>query len=140
MALSPSLVVTALQGRHISSGGDGARMSGARNGSVPEVVSLMLVPEVVLILKSACLPFAVHELTCADWALRVQEPRWLPHLLRKSPPGLTPLLWWGRCPDVWSWKQGVSQKLCHFCLSQKLCCFCSLHSHLHRLVSEGSRN
>ena len=35
-------------------------------------------------------------------------------------------------------KQGLSQKLCHFYLSQKLCSFCSPHSHLHRLVSEGS--
>jgi hypothetical protein len=36
-------------------------------------------------------------------------------------------------------KQGLSQKLCHFCLSQKLCSFCSLHSHLRKLVSEGPR-
>jgi hypothetical protein len=61
----------------------------------------------------------------------------------------TPLLWRGRCLDVWSLKRGrcldvwslkwdLSQKLCHFCLSQKLCCFCSQHSHLLRLVSEGS--
>ena len=54
-----------------------------------------------------------------------------------SPLGQIPLLWQGRCPDVWSLKCGLSQKLCCFCLSQKLCCFCSVHSHLHRLVSEG---
>ena len=44
----------------------------------------------------------------------------------QSPPRQTLLLF----PDVWSLKQG---------LSQKLCCFCSLLSHLHRLrlVSEG---
>jgi hypothetical protein len=41
----------------------------------------------------------------------------------------------GRCPDVWSPKWGLSQKLCCSCLSQKLCSFCSLHSHLRRLVS-----
>jgi hypothetical protein len=35
-------------------------------------------------------------------------------------------------------KQGLSQKLCHFCLSQKLCSFCSPHSNLRRLVLEGS--
>ena len=33
-------------------------------------------------------------------------------------------------------KQGLSQKLCRFCLSQKLYGFCSRHCHLHRLVSE----
>ena len=36
-------------------------------------------------------------------------------------------------------KQGLSKKLCSLCLSQKLCCFYSLHSHLHRLVSQESR-
>ena len=46
----------------------------------------------------------------------------------QSPPGQTPLLWQGRCPDVWSPKWGMSQKLC---------CFCSPYSHLCRLVSEG---
>jgi hypothetical protein len=35
-------------------------------------------------------------------------------------------------------KQGLSQKLCHFCLPQKLCSFCSWHSHLHSLISERS--
>jgi hypothetical protein len=34
--------------------------------------------------------------------------------------GQTPLLWKGRCPDVWSQKSGLPQKLCGFCLSQKL--------------------
>jgi hypothetical protein len=57
----------------------------------------------------------------------------------QSPPWWIPLLWWGRCLDVWSPKWGLSQKLCSFCLSQKLCCFCSPHSHLCRLVSEGPR-
>ena len=52
--------------------------------------------------------------------------------------GCTPLLWWGRCPDVWSLKQRLSQKLCHFCLLQKLRSFYSLHTHLCRVVTEGS--
>ena len=56
----------------------------------------------------------------------------------QSPPRQTPLLWHGRCPDVWSPKRGLSQKLCHFCPYQKLCRFCSPNSHLCRLVSEGS--
>ena len=55
----------------------------------------------------------------------------------QSPTRQTPLLWQGRCPDVWSLKLGLSLKLCCFCLSQKLCCFYSLHSHLRRLISEG---
>jgi hypothetical protein len=33
----------------------------------------------------------------------------------RSPPRWSPLLWWGRCPDVCSLKQGLSQKLCSFC-------------------------
>jgi hypothetical protein len=60
----------------------------------------------------------------------IRDPRWLPHLLWKSPPRWTPLPCGGKCQDVWSPKQ---------CLSQMQCCFSSPHSHLHRLVSEGSR-
>ena len=60
------------------------------------------------------------------------------------------LLFQGRCTDIWHWtcllaedegpKQGLSLKLCQFCLSQKLCSFCSPHSHLSRLVSERFRS
>jgi hypothetical protein len=57
-----------------------------------------------------------------DGSLRLQR-----RLCGQSPPEWIPLLWQGRCPDVWSLKQG---------LSQKLCSFCSPHSHLRRLVSE----
>jgi hypothetical protein len=32
----------------------------------------------------------------------------------------TPILWPGRCPDVWGPKRGLPQKLCGSCLSQKL--------------------
>jgi hypothetical protein len=50
-----------------------------------------------------------------------------------------------RCPDSWSPKLSLSQKLCCFCLSQKLCHFCSpiahptcsLRASLCRLVSKG---
>jgi hypothetical protein len=50
MALSPALVVRALPDRYLSSGREGAQMSGARNGSVPESVSLLPVPESVSLL------------------------------------------------------------------------------------------
>jgi hypothetical protein len=52
----------------------------------------------------------------------------LPVLEVRFPPGWSPLLWRGRCPDICSPKQGLFQKLCHFC---------SPNSHLHTLVSEG---
>ena len=39
-------------------------------GSVPEAVSLLPVPEAVLLQPSATLPFTVRELTCVDWSLR----------------------------------------------------------------------
>ena len=55
----------------------------------------------------------------------------------QSPSRRTPLLWRGRCLDVWSLKLGLSQKLCRFCLSQNLCSFCSQHSYLRRFGSEG---
>jgi hypothetical protein len=41
----------------------------------------------------------------------------------------TPLLWQGSCPDVWSLKLGLPQKLCGFCLFQKL-----LASPVHTLI------
>ena len=41
-------------------------------------------------------------------------------LATSSQAGWTPLLWQGRCPDVWSLKLGLSQKLCGSLLSQKL--------------------
>ena len=44
--------------------------------------------------------------------------------------GRTPLLWQGRCLDIWSPK---------WCLSQKLCRFFSPKSPLSRVVSEGPR-
>jgi hypothetical protein len=47
----------------------------------------------------------------------------------KRPPRQPPLLWQGRCPDVWRLKRTLSQKLCGFCLSQKLCGFCSPLAH-----------
>jgi hypothetical protein len=49
-------------------------------GSVPEAVSLLPVPEAVLLLQSAHSPFAVLELTCADWS-----PRDLGHKMAPSP-------------------------------------------------------
>lgn len=51
------------------------------------------------------------------------------------------LLLQGRCTGIWRLdlspgrREGPKQVL-----SQKLCSLCSPHSHLHRLVSEGSRN
>jgi hypothetical protein len=39
---------------------------------------------------------------------------------KPSPAGWTPVLWLGRCPDVWSPKRVLPQKLCGSCLSQKL--------------------
>jgi hypothetical protein len=84
-------------------------------------------------------PFAVHELTCADLSegSRTQDGS----LTCSKRALLTGHLssGRGRCRDVWNPKRGLSRKLCHFCLSQKLGHFCSLHSHLRRLVSEGSR-
>jgi hypothetical protein len=47
----------------------------------------------------------------------------------QSPPSWSPLLWHGRCPDVWSPKLGSVPEAVFFYLSQRLCCFCSLLAH-----------
>jgi hypothetical protein len=39
---------------------------------------------------------------------------------KPSQVGQTPILWPGRCPDVWSLKRELPQKLCGSRLSQKL--------------------
>ena len=114
MAPSPASAVRALPSRHLSSGGEVARISRAQNG----VFSRSCV-------TSACprsyVASAVSTLTCADWSLRdpgnkmVLSPFW-----HSEPSRGPPLLWRRRCLDVWNLKWG---------LSQKLCCFCSLLAH-----------
>jgi hypothetical protein len=47
--------------------------------------------------------------------------------------GWTPLLWQGRCPDVWNPKRGLLP-------DPEAVSFCSPHSHLCRLVLAGSGN
>ena len=119
----PPLEVRALTGRHLSFGREGAWKAGARNGVCPR----------------SCVAFAVFTLTCSDWSLMGSGTQGgsLTCSCIQSPTREIPLLWQGRCPDIWSPKWDLSQKLCYFCLFQKLCCFRSPHSHLHRLVFEG---
>jgi hypothetical protein len=58
----------------------------------------------------------------------------------KSLPGwMEPLLWQARCPDVWSPKRGLPQKLVASAFPEAVRFFNS-HSHLCRLVFEGSGN
>ena len=103
-------------------------------GSVPEAVLLLPVPEAVSLLQSVLSP--------VQTGLRgTRETRWLPHLLSESEPSqeaTSPLA--GKVPGCLEHEMGLPHKQCHFCMSQKLCSFCSPHSHLCRLVSEGSRN
>jgi hypothetical protein len=108
-------------------------------GSVPEAVLLLPVSEAVLLLQSVHLPFAVGGLTYADCSLKDQVPKMAPSPPLPEPSWVDTSPLAGKCLDVWSLKLGLSQKLCCFCLSQKLCSFYSPHSHLCRLVSEGSR-
>lgn len=58
----------------------------------------------------------------------------------QSPPRRPPLLWLGRCLDVCSPKQSLSQKLCCFCLSQKLFRFCSPLAHPQQSASWSQRD
>jgi hypothetical protein len=64
MAPLPVLEVTALPGGHLSSGGQGARMSGAQNRVCPR----------------SCVASAVHTLTCADWSQRDPGHKMAPSL------------------------------------------------------------
>ena len=62
MAPSPALVVRSLPGGHLSSGREGAQMSGAQNGVCPRSCFTSTCP-------SSYVASVVHTLTCADWSL-----------------------------------------------------------------------
>jgi hypothetical protein len=68
----------------------------------------------------------VCTLTCTDCSLRDPRHKMVPSpaLEVRPTPRWSPLLWQGRCPDVCS-RNGLSQKLCCFCLSPKLCHICT---------------
>jgi len=61
-------------------------------------------------------------LTCTDYSRRDLGTKTSPTDAQAMPSWArqTPLLWPERCPDVWSPKWGLPQKLCGSCLSQKL--------------------
>jgi hypothetical protein len=70
-------------------------------GSVPETVLLCLL--------RSCVASVVRTLTSRleqTSLLGIWDPRWLPYLLWRSPPGWTPLLWQGRSP------KGVCPRSC----------------------------
>jgi hypothetical protein len=83
-------------------------------GPALEVLWLLPVPEVV----SFCSPHShLCRLVLAGSGNRDVSSRCSG---KASRAGKTTLLWHGSCPDVWSPKWGLPQKLCGSCLSQKL--------------------
>ena len=73
-------------------------------------------------LSQKLLASVVYTLTCAVYSRQDPGTKMaLPGAPAKpSRAGQTPLLWQGRCPDVWNLKRGQPQKLCGSRLSQKL--------------------
>jgi hypothetical protein len=129
-------VVRALSTGKLSSYREGAQISGIWTSLLAEDEG----PKQDLSQKLCCfglsqklLASVVHTLTCADyfrWSLRTKMSS-ADAEAKPSMAGWTPILWLGRCPDVWSPKRGLPRKLCGFCLSQKL-----LASVVHTLTCE----
>ena len=73
-------------------------------------------------LSQKLLASVVHTLTCADYFRQSPGTKIAPSdpEEKASWAGRTPVLWPGRCSDVWSPKRALPQKLCGSRLSQKL--------------------
>ena len=109
-------MVRALSAGRFSSFREGAQIPGVRTCLLAEDEG----PKQDLSQK--LLASVIHTLTYADLSQWDPGTKVAPSGTQAKPTqvGLTPLLWQGRCLDVWSTKQGLPQKLCLFCLSQKL--------------------
>jgi hypothetical protein len=125
---------------------EGAQISGIRTCLLAEVEG----PKLGLSQKLCC--FCLYQKLCSFCSLHSYLHKLVsegsgtqdgsPRCFEAEPPraGCTPLLWWGRCPDVWRPKWGLPPKLCLFCLSQKLCSFCSLNTRLCRSGTQDLQN
>jgi hypothetical protein len=112
-------VVRVLSAGKLSSCREGAQRSGIQNYLLSEDEG----PQKGLSQKMCCFcSLCTHLHRLVSKGPRTQDGS-LTCSSSQSPPRWSPLFWWGRCPDVWSLKRGLSQKPCHFCLSQKLCRF-----------------
>jgi hypothetical protein len=109
-------VVREVSAGKLSSCSEGAQISGVRTFLLTEDEG----PKQDLSQK--LLASVVHTLTCADLSRRDPGIKMASPGAPANPSriGWTALLWQGRCPDVWSLKRGLPQKLCGFHLSQKL--------------------
>ena len=108
-------MVRALSAGKLSSYREGAQISGVRTCLLAEDEGLKQG------LSQKLFASVVHTLTFADQSWWNPERKMAPGdaLVKPSQPGWTPLLWQGRCPDIWSLKWRLPQEVCDFCLSQK---------------------
>jgi hypothetical protein len=118
-------VVRALSAGKLSSYREGAQISGVQTSLLDEHEG----PKQDLSQKLCCfglsqklLVSVVHTLTCADYFRQSPGTKMSPaeSVAKPSRSERTPILWPGRCPNVWSPKRGMPQNLYGSRLSQKL--------------------
>jgi hypothetical protein len=120
--------------RHISSGREGARMSGAENGDASEALWLLPVPEAV----SFCRPHShLCRVVSVGSGIQIVSHRCLGKILPRWV-DTYPLA--GKVPGCLEHEKGAASEVLWLLPVPEAVSFCSPHSHLCRVVLVESRN
>ena len=118
-------MVRVLSAGKLSTYREGAQISGLRTSLLAEDEGLIQAcprSPATSACPRNCEASVVGTLTYTVYSMRDPGPEMAPSGAPANPSwvGRIPLLWQGRCPDVWSLKRGLPQNPCGLCPSQKV--------------------